>query len=34
MELLSLKVPSVMICDTMVGSLFQHHQIHGVGTFV
>lgn len=31
MELQTLKIPSVMICDTMVGSLFQHHQIHGVG---
>jgi hypothetical protein len=20
-----------MICDTMVGSLFQHHKIHAVG---
>lgn len=30
-ELQALKAPSVMICDTMVGSLFQHHRIHGVG---
>ncbi|KAH8119007.1 eukaryotic translation initiation factor 2B [Phellopilus nigrolimitatus] len=29
-ELQSLKAPFVMICDTMVGSLFQHHKIHGV----
>jgi len=30
MELQSLKIPSVMICDTMVGSLFQNRKIHGV----
>jgi len=30
LELLTLKIPSVMICDTMVGSLFQHHDIHAV----
>lgn len=30
-ELQTLKIPSVMICDTMVGSLFQHHTIHAVG---
>lgn len=29
-ELQTLKIPSVMICDTMVGSLFQHHKIHAV----
>jgi methylthioribose-1-phosphate isomerase len=31
LELQTLKIPSVMICDTMVGSLFQHHKIHAVG---
>ena len=30
-ELQTLQIPSVMICDTMVGSLFQHHKIHAVG---
>ncbi|PPQ89730.1 hypothetical protein CVT25_014131 [Psilocybe cyanescens] len=30
LELQTLKIPSVMICDTMVGSLFQHHNIHAV----
>ncbi|KLO16904.1 eukaryotic translation initiation factor 2B [Schizopora paradoxa] len=30
MELQALKIHSVMICDTMVGSLFQNHKIHGV----
>ncbi|KZT26682.1 putative translation initiation factor [Neolentinus lepideus HHB14362 ss-1] len=30
LELQTLKIPSVMICDTMVGSLFQHHDIHAV----
>lgn len=30
MELQSLKIPSVMICDTMVGSIFQNRKIHGV----
>ncbi|TDL25896.1 eukaryotic translation initiation factor 2B [Rickenella mellea] len=30
MELQELKIPSIMICDTMVGSLFQSHVIHGV----
>ncbi|KAF8210541.1 eukaryotic translation initiation factor 2B [Mycena galopus ATCC 62051] len=29
-ELQTLEIPSVMICDTMVGSLFQHHKIHAV----
>ncbi|KXN91042.1 Methylthioribose-1-phosphate isomerase [Leucoagaricus sp. SymC.cos] len=29
-EFKTLKIPSVMICDTMVGSLFQHHKIHAV----
>ncbi|KZT42459.1 Methylthioribose-1-phosphate isomerase [Sistotremastrum suecicum HHB10207 ss-3] len=29
-ELKTLQIPSVMICDTMVGSLFQHHKIHAV----
>jgi methylthioribose-1-phosphate isomerase len=30
LELQTLQIPSVMICDTMVGSLFQHHDIHAV----
>ncbi|KAJ7072155.1 hypothetical protein C8F01DRAFT_1243231 [Mycena amicta] len=30
LELQTLQIPSVMICDTMVGSLFQHHKIHAV----
>ncbi|KAJ7045746.1 hypothetical protein C8F04DRAFT_1249128 [Mycena alexandri] len=30
LELQKLEIPSVMICDTMVGSLFQHHNIHAV----
>ncbi|KAJ7838697.1 Methylthioribose-1-phosphate isomerase [Mycena leptocephala] len=30
LELQTLDIPSVMICDTMVGSLFQHHNIHAV----
>ncbi|RDB25295.1 Methylthioribose-1-phosphate isomerase [Hypsizygus marmoreus] len=30
LELQTLKIPSVMICDTMVGSLFQHYKIHAV----
>ncbi|KAF8740780.1 hypothetical protein AX14_007158 [Amanita brunnescens Koide BX004] len=30
LELQSLKIPSVMICDTMVGSLFQNHKIDAV----
>ncbi|KAF8894040.1 hypothetical protein BD779DRAFT_1435233 [Infundibulicybe gibba] len=30
LELQTLNIPSVMICDTMVGSLFQHHDIHAV----
>ncbi|KAI0645676.1 eukaryotic translation initiation factor 2B [Trametes meyenii] len=29
-ELKSLKIPSTMLCDSMVGSLFQHHDIHGI----
>ncbi|KAI0374056.1 eukaryotic translation initiation factor 2B [Pilatotrama ljubarskyi] len=29
-ELQSLKIPSTMLCDSMVGSLFQHHEIHAV----
>ncbi|PCH43790.1 eukaryotic translation initiation factor 2B [Wolfiporia cocos MD-104 SS10] len=29
-ELQSLKIPSTMLCDSMVGSLFQHHGIHAV----
>jgi methylthioribose-1-phosphate isomerase len=30
LELQTLKIPNVMICDTMVGSLFQNHNIHAV----
>ncbi|KAF8639581.1 hypothetical protein AX17_001483 [Amanita inopinata Kibby_2008] len=30
LELQTLKIPSIMICDTMVGSLFQHDTIHAV----
>ncbi|KAG6903099.1 S-methyl-5-thioribose-1-phosphate isomerase [Termitomyces sp. Mi166 len=30
LELQTLEIPSVMLCDTMVGSLFQHHDIHAV----
>ncbi|KAJ8590234.1 putative translation initiation factor [Rhizopogon salebrosus TDB-379] len=30
LELKTMRIPSVMICDTMVGSLFQHHNIHAV----
>lgn len=30
LELKSLDIPSTMICDSMVGSLFQHHDIHAV----
>ncbi|KAF7321710.1 Methylthioribose-1-phosphate isomerase [Mycena kentingensis (nom. inval.)] len=30
LELQTLDVPSTMICDTMVGSLFQHFSIHAV----
>ncbi|KIJ49656.1 hypothetical protein M422DRAFT_59337 [Sphaerobolus stellatus SS14] len=30
LELQSLQIPSTMICDTMVGSLFQHYDIHAV----
>ncbi|KIM69022.1 hypothetical protein SCLCIDRAFT_1208433 [Scleroderma citrinum Foug A] len=30
LELQTLGIPSTMICDTMVGSLFQHHKIHAV----
>ncbi|EKM54505.1 uncharacterized protein PHACADRAFT_162899 [Phanerochaete carnosa HHB-10118-sp] len=29
-ELQSLKIPSTMLCDSMVGSLFQHHDIAAV----
>ncbi|KAI0695453.1 eukaryotic translation initiation factor 2B [Cytidiella melzeri] len=29
-ELLSLNIPSVMLCDSMVGSLFQHNNIAGI----
>ena len=31
LELQTLKIPSVMLCDSMVGSLFQHHNIAAVG---
>lgn len=31
LELQTLKIPSSMLCDSMVGSLFQHHDIHAVG---
>lgn len=27
LELLTLQIPSTLLADTMVGSLFQHHQI-------
>ncbi|KZT08358.1 Methylthioribose-1-phosphate isomerase [Laetiporus sulphureus 93-53] len=30
LELKTLKIPSTMLCDSMVGSLFQHHNIHAV----
>ncbi|KAH8093947.1 eukaryotic translation initiation factor 2B [Cristinia sonorae] len=30
LELLTLKIPSVMLCDSMVGSLFQHKGISGI----
>jgi len=30
LELQTLKIPNVMVCDTMVGSLFQNHNIHAV----
>lgn len=30
-ELQSLNIPSTMLCDSMVGSLFQHHNIHAIG---
>ncbi|KAH7108453.1 Methylthioribose-1-phosphate isomerase [Auriculariales sp. MPI-PUGE-AT-0066] len=30
MELLALRIPCTMICDTMVGSLFQNNKIHGI----
>ncbi|KAF8502272.1 putative translation initiation factor aIF-2BI/5-methylthioribose-1-phosphate isomerase [Russula emetica] len=30
LELKTLQIPSTMIVDTMVGSLFQHHKIHAV----
>ncbi|KAI9062909.1 eukaryotic translation initiation factor 2B [Trametes sanguinea] len=29
-ELQSLNIPSTMLCDSMVGSLFQHHKIHAI----
>lgn len=30
LELLTLGIPSVMVCDSMVGSLFQHHKIDAI----
>ncbi|TFY64107.1 hypothetical protein EVJ58_g2839 [Rhodofomes roseus] len=33
LELLTLKIPATMLCDSMVGSLFQHNDIHAVGTY-
>ena len=33
-ELLSLKIPAVMLCDSMVGSLFQHKGIAGIGAYL
>ncbi|GJJ06315.1 S-methyl-5-thioribose-1-phosphate isomerase [Clathrus columnatus] len=30
LELQSLSIPSTMICDSMVGSLFQHNEVHAV----
>ncbi|KAH9832169.1 Methylthioribose-1-phosphate isomerase [Rhodofomes roseus] len=30
LELLTLKIPATMLCDSMVGSLFQHNDIHAV----
>ncbi|KAG8895999.1 S-methyl-5-thioribose-1-phosphate isomerase [Tulasnella sp. 403] len=30
LELHTLQIPSVMVCDSMVGSLFQTHQIHAI----
>ncbi|KAF9653819.1 putative translation initiation factor [Thelephora ganbajun] len=30
LELVTLGIPSVMVCDSMVGSLFQHHKIDAV----
>lgn len=32
LELQMLEIPSMMVCDTMVGSLFQHYPIQAVGT--
>lgn len=32
LELITLKIPHVMLCDSMVGSLFQHKAISGIGT--
>ncbi|KAI0780074.1 eukaryotic translation initiation factor 2B [Fomes fomentarius] len=29
-ELQTLKIPSTMLCDSMVGSLFQHNEMHGI----
>ncbi|EMD37857.1 hypothetical protein CERSUDRAFT_49690 [Gelatoporia subvermispora B] len=29
-ELQTMKIPSTMLCDSMVGSLFQHHNIHAI----
>ncbi|KAI6026338.1 hypothetical protein BKA83DRAFT_146663 [Pisolithus microcarpus] len=33
LELQTLRIPSTMICDTMVGSLFQHRTVHAIGTY-
>ncbi|KAH9948540.1 Methylthioribose-1-phosphate isomerase [Amylocystis lapponica] len=30
LELQTLKIPATMLCDSMVGSLFQHHNVHAV----
>ncbi|KAH9935327.1 eukaryotic translation initiation factor 2B [Fomitopsis serialis] len=30
LELLTLNIPSTMLCDSMVGSLFQHNDVHAV----
>lgn len=30
LELITLGIPSVMVCDSMVGSLFQHHKVDAI----
>lgn len=30
LELITLGIPSIMVCDSMVGSLFQHHKIDAI----